>query len=244
MFLLIVISSAHPARAQNQWATMKPATCMPASCFCEAVHHGTIVQPANTWSSLAFVLAGLMILTLSDRTNKAFRPVHRTIFGVALIIIGLGSAFYHASLTFVGQIFDVPGMYLCAVFILLYGLAKRGQISDRAFVWSYILMNIVCLGVQFVFPGMRRYLFAGLLLGVIAIECRKSAIHAQSRKFFYLAIGIIGTAFIIWILDITHIACDPSSYVQGHAIWHILGAVAALALFWYYTEPPLAPAQT
>jgi hypothetical protein len=38
-----------------------------------------------------------------------------------VILIGLGSWFYHASLAFVGQGFDVAGMYLLGTFMVLYG---------------------------------------------------------------------------------------------------------------------------
>ena len=43
-------------------------------------------------------------------------------------------------------------------------------------------------------------------------------------------------AFLIWVVDRQRIACAPQSFVQGHAIWHILGALAAAALFKSYEK--------
>ena len=34
---------------------------MPSACFCEAIRSDGIKQPANTWSSLAFVVVAAMV---------------------------------------------------------------------------------------------------------------------------------------------------------------------------------------
>ncbi len=57
---------------------------MPDSCFCEAIRAGAIAQPANFWSSFAFVLAGLLLW-------------ERRLFAATLMLVGVGSAYYHAS---------------------------------------------------------------------------------------------------------------------------------------------------
>ena len=46
----------------------------------------------------------------------------------------------------------------------------------------------------------------------------------------------MAVAFVIWILDFTRTVCAPASWLQGHAVWHILGAAAAWYLFRYYSE--------
>ncbi len=42
-------------------------------------------------------------------------------------------------------------------------------------------------------------------------------------------------AFTIWNLS-QRGWCDPDSLVQGHAVWHLLGAVAAYLLFRLYAS--------
>jgi hypothetical protein len=224
-----VVVTSHSLFAAAPWTGWKPATCLPNGCFCEAIRPGSIAQPANTWSSFSFVLLGGAILAFSGGKQRAdFRRTHAVVFGVALILIGLGSAFYHASLTFVGQLCDVQGMYLLAIFIALYAISHRGLLSDRLFVLLYILVNGAFLLVQIDLPGVRRYLFAVVVLTVIAVE--------SGGRFFYAAIAIMAVAFGIWILDITRTVCSPMSLFQGHAIWHVLGAIAALALYMHYTR--------
>lgn len=228
------------ATGQTAWAAWLPATCLPHGCFCEAIRSGWVAQPANTWSSIAFVLAGATILWLSFRASQpgGFGKTHRRVFGIALIVVGLGSAFYHASLTFIGQIFDVQGMYLLGTFVLLYGLSRSGHIDDRVFVWLYILINCVLLFAQAAAPGARRYLFAGLLLGVIGVETRSATATGapQTLKLFYAAIASMAAALAVWVLDITRKVCVPASLMQGHAIWHILGALSAVLLYLHYAR--------
>jgi hypothetical protein len=43
-------------------------------------------------------------------------------------------------------------------------------------------------------------------------------------------------AFVIWALDRERLICYPDSLLQGHALWHTLGAVAATCLFRSYEE--------
>src|SRR6266481_825369 len=101
-----------------------PATCRPDHCFCEAIHNGAVAQPANSWSNLGFVVVGLLIAHARMRDDASPIAPYRRIYGYALVLIGLGSAFYHASLTFVGQLMDVSGMYILITFALLYSLKR------------------------------------------------------------------------------------------------------------------------
>ena len=50
----------------------------------------------------------------------AREPAYRRLYGYALVAVGLGSYFYHASLTFAGQVCDMSGMYFLITFALLY----------------------------------------------------------------------------------------------------------------------------
>ena len=46
----------------------------------------------------------------------------------------------------------------------------------------------------------------------------------------------------IWILDITDKLCSPTSIFQGHALWHILGALSIFLGYLYYrSETFLTP---
>ncbi len=231
---------------------------MPDACFCEAIGVGFIRQPIDTWSNLAFVLVGLLILEdvwrpSTTRSNLlAQRRTYGVVYAVAIILIGLGSWFYHASLTFVGQWFDVMGMYLLGTFMVLYNVARLRPVSSRAFAIGYVLFNIT-LGLSLiVVPELRRYLFGILLVVTIALEIvswqRRNRVSSTQResltarrnpvsadlRYFIAALLIYVIAQIIWTLDLNHIVCDPYSVLQGHAVWHGLTALSAGLLYLYY----------
>jgi hypothetical protein len=245
----LILLSGLPA----PWVAWRPATCMPDACFCEAIGDGFIRQPIDTWSNLAFVLLGLLILEdvwrpSSARSNLlAQRRVYGIVYAVAVMLIGLGSWFYHASLTFVGQWFDVMGMYLLGTFMVLYNVARLRPLSGRAFAVSYVLFNLA-LGLSLiVVPELRRYLFGILLVVTMALEYsnRVSSIRRESLtgrrnpvspdlRYFGAALLVYVLAQIIWTLDLNHIVCDPADLLQGHAVWHVLTALSAGLLYLYY----------
>ena len=108
------------------WNGWKPATCLKTGCFCESAHtQSPIRQTANTISSLAFVCSGMLLIT-GRRDLSRLPYIYSVIIGFSSLIIGVGSAFYHASLTFIGQFLDVFGMFLLAAFTLVYAGSGSG----------------------------------------------------------------------------------------------------------------------
>lgn len=219
----------------------RAASCMPDHCFCERIRDGVMRQPANTWSSLAFVAAGCWILGSdgADRSRSpSLRPVHRVLLGIAVVLIGVGSAFYHATLSFAGQFVDVFGMYLLAVFIVVYGWSRLRPLNDGSVVALYAGINAVLAALLLWLPALRRYAFGVLILTGLALELRVRRRRAAGMEGRYLAAAVVVLAagFVAWTLDITRVVCAPESIFQGHAVWHLAGAAASLLLFRYYTR--------
>ena len=46
---------------------------------------------------------------------------------------------------------------------------------------------------------------------------------------------LIGIAYGIWNLEVNKTFCTPSSFVQGHAIWHVMAAVSVF-LSWQFLD--------
>ncbi|CAG0928341.1 hypothetical protein TFLX_00860 [Thermoflexales bacterium] len=270
LFLLITLALIPLRWLPAPWDSWRAATCLPDACFCEAIGAGFIRQPIATWSNLAFVLVGLLILedvlwSSSTRLNLlAQRRTYGVVYACAAILIGLGSWFYHTSLTFVGQWFDVMGMYLLGTFMVLYNVTRLRPLSNRAFVVSYVWFNLA-LGLGLIsVPELRRYLFGGLLLIAIALEVilrrhRRNGVSPSggewltessppisgSPRYFIAALVIYLLAQIIWTLDLNRIICDPDSLLQGHAVWHGLTALAVGLVYWHYrSEAAVSTATT
>jgi hypothetical protein len=243
----LIISMAMPViiSSFSIWSNWQPATCMPNNCFCEEVNTVSVLkQPLNTWSSFAFVIVGsyLLWLTITQDKKSRFPKLYQFHFCGVAIIVGIGSAFYHASLVFIGQFTDVFGMYLLATFILIYACQRLFSLSETIAVLLYLLANVFLSYLQLEVPSSRRFLFASvliiaLLLELIYLNRKKPVINV---RWFFLGLGLFATAFAIWILDITKIVCSAQSYIQGHAIWHILGGIAIGFLYFYYKSENIA----
>lgn len=242
-FLVILGGAVALGLIEFSWTGWRPANCMPDNCFCEAIRPGTVAQPVNTWSSFGFVLVGLLVIRQSredirrHKSNLMKRQrAYPALFGMALIITGLGSAFYHASLTLVGQFLDLMGMYFIASFIMLYNISRLKALSGKNFVIAYILVNALLAFLLIQYPALRRYIFGIMILATLLPEYRLR----QAGKLFInnflinAAWGTLILAFIIWALDLTKILCNPTSWLQGHALWHLLGAIAGGFLYLYY----------
>lgn len=221
------------------WSRFAPATCAETRCFCEMPRTGAfLLQPANSFSSFGFVFAGLLMILLARSRDwiSAFPPLAASILGVAAIITGVGSVLLHATLTLWGQFFDVLGMYLVSGFFLIYAIAKWRGIADRRAMFYYALLCVVLVAILYALPDVRRWLFAVILLAAIVLELVFARpLRPQVRVGYYIA-GLIANvvAFTIWNLDQRGQLCSPDSLMQGHAVWHLLGAVALWFAFLYY----------
>ena len=234
-----VITGALLMHFGPDWSRFAPATCTETRCFCEMPRTGGfLLQPANSLSSFGFVFAGfLMILLARSRGwGSAFPPLAASILGVAAIVTGVGSVLLHATLTLWGQFFDVLGMYLVSGFFLIYAIAKWLDIADRRAMVYYAVLCAVLVAILYALPEVRRWLFAVILLAAIVVELGFARpLRPQVRVSYYIA-GLIANivAFTIWNLDQSGQLCRPDSLLQGHAVWHLLGAVAMWFAFLYY----------
>jgi len=216
--------------------------------FCEAAREWVVRQPANTFSNVGFVAAGLLIAWhASVRKNIGTSlSAHRhlaTAMACLVVLLGPGSAAMHATQSAIGGSLDMLSMYLIASFAAAYATMRwlRGgsQLLAAAFVAGVAFCELVGLwGVKLpvlMFSGNAA--FALLLVGAISLEVlimRRREVRAQ-RMYAYASLASIVTAFAIWNASKAWL-CDPHSFIQGHAIWHILGAVSAYFLYRYYAS--------
>ncbi len=162
--------------------------------------------------------------------------MYALLYAFALLVVGVGSAFFHATLSLRAQFVDVMGMYFVATFALICTLDRLRKLTAAQFIGGYVAMNAVLAIVLHVAPAMRRLVFGLLVVTVLAIEgvIRRGAGPHPATKHLVCAAAILSVAFLIWILDYTRLLCQPESLMQGHAVWHILGAVSVWYLYLYY----------
>lgn len=227
------------------WEGWMPATCLERGCFCEATNTtNAIRQVANTLSSLGFVFSGIFMLAYKRTDAKRLSAFYSAIIGIAVIIIGLGSGFYHASLTFTGQFTDVLGMFLLAAFMLVYAWERIYKFQPRRTLGIYLAINVGLTWLQIVVPETRRFIFALVLIIALIFEAvyRRKAQPRITVRWIHLASGLMILAYIIWILDNLRVVCFENSILQGHALWHLLGAVSVWYLHKYYVSEEIITA--
>jgi hypothetical protein len=224
--------------------------------YCERIRTGMIKQPANTWSNLGFILCGLAILIWIGQSaahGKSANPMATQggwsiVYGMAVVWLGPGSMFLHACQKQWGGVFDNLSMNMYLSWFLLYDLSRVfGGPSFAVALVIWLLVNgalgaWIWLAPKFDKLGIIQFaVLIGLLLLVEILGIGLGVIHPSigkiHRQVGWLIAGalIFGAAFGIWIYagNSWSKACKPDSLLQGHAAWHLLGAVATVPLFVY-----------
>lgn len=239
-----VAVSAAIIATRPSWAGLAPATCLPDGCFCEAVRLDGLAQPVNSITSLAYVALGFWALLGGPAFRSAPPPIRTLVraAGGVLVLLGLGSFVYHGTLTLIGQVLDVQGMYLLGMLILLAALVRRGTLTSRAAPWIYVAACTALAVTQVAVPESRRVLFALVLLPGIVLEALPSttgvALRSPQTVPYRTGVLLLVVAYGVWLLDNAGIACSPTSVVQGHGLWHVLTAVAAVLVVSHYLRTP------
>ena len=211
--------------------------------FCEASRAGLVKQPANTFSNLGFVAAGLLIAWHLGRTSREGRVLGRgvgTAYAVIVVLLGPGSSAMHATQSACGGRLDLLSMYLVASFGAAWAIARLLR-RPRA-LWP--LLIVLVIGCELVatlsgdvpvvrFSGNLAFatLLVTALFGEVMLARRPGS--GLTLRWGVAALITMLVAFAIWIAD-QHGWCDPDSLLQGHAVWHLLNAVAAYFLYRHY----------
>jgi hypothetical protein len=224
--------------------------------FCERVHDGFVKQPANTWSNVAFIFSGIYIGWLSYKnrftannlmTQTSFIPI---LFACIVVFLGPGSIAMHGSNGPWGGFLDLLSMFMISSFVFCYGLRRLLGMSDLMFGILFVISVVASCWVFLnpinnttPFISLSEWIFGLQLVLSFPVELYLRH-HHQTKSIMHRGIASMLTmmvAFGIWNLSRTTESwfCDPESLIQGHAIWHILNALAAYFLFMYYVTEEL-----
>lgn len=201
--------------------------------FCEETLTGPIKHPADTWTNIGPLVAGVMILI------HALRPLER-LLGVASLWTGVASAYFHASNTVLGETLDLSGMFM---FILSIAALQQYRSTPKMSVAGLIFMVLAGAGVMTILSALPTA-WAGpiLMFAVIVVIVIGRGIH--DRKLGPWAWALVGTfviAWSFWWLDFLHFLCYPSNHIlTGHGIWHLLNGLVFWFAFLHFRTTKLA----
>jgi hypothetical protein len=209
--------------------------------FCEGNENSYIAQPVNTWTNLAYVFIGVVLVYIARKEKVPFLKV----FAILPIIIGIFSFMLHATNSFLGGSLDLASMFLFSSLLLTNNLYRLYLVKHAHFIQNYLFINFLFLVPHFLILYITRldigsHIFALQVAVIIVTEI----ILVTKRKYqteihdLLISLTLIGIAISIWLLDIYRVWCDARSYhiINGHGIWHILTALSFVPLYFYYHQ--------
>jgi hypothetical protein len=205
-----------------------------------------IREPLNTWSNLAYCLAGAFIFLRARATSSRW-------LGIACFALAAGSWLYHASLMPAWRLVDVMAMYwvLLALntqaFFVLSHTWDRTPSSLSALIDSSGFGAAVAIAAGYAAIHRNDILLAGIklcdstrftvatialavvLLAGTVLGMRRRLAQTPSGIHWLLTIttGCAGIAITGQLGDrVGAFLSRPDAWLQGHTLWHIFGATA------------------
>jgi energy-converting hydrogenase Eha subunit C len=185
---------------------------MGAAADCESIGVGLLRQPVNSITTIAFVAAGLWIVTV--------RPDRRWV-GVAVMATGIGSFLFHGPMPAGAEwAHDVS---LAWLLLVVAGTGTRWEKTTH-------IPGLLGLGALFaLLPAIADPL--AVVITVIALVVR---IRLDQSPHTRGALTLLGASAIVGRLGATDWPlCDPNSLLQTHGLWHV---AAAAAVVWWATS--------
>ncbi len=256
---IAVILAAAAAEGTGPWEGWDEGRALRRPGYAERVWPDRPIRTrANTFSNLAYVTVGLYAcgLALADRRRARLAgpdappvnivvatPALSVLFGLSCLWLGFSSGLFHASLTRAGQRLDVAAMYPPLLSLLAIAAARAlpprigrcfgavvptwgvlaavivvAEIALWRWKWSMSATTVlstliaamagVTVAEHLRWPGRFRsaWLGGGACLLAAGIACRQSDVAGS------FPVG-------------------PESWLQGHALWHLLTAAALATLY-------------
>lgn len=242
-----------PMQAGCPWSEISNAW-LPNIKWCEAQVCGVVVEPANTWSNLAYVILGLG-LWLWGRAQRASgassRGAMAMTFGVAEGVVGVFSFTFHMSYSGYLQILDFAAMFVFVGLTLSLNLVRLGWLTPerRGRVYALGVLGFTALTVGLRFTSFPIQLVTPVLIlatvvteGLVAVRASRARrerreVRTTRYRWFVTSVVLLVGAAACSMADASRAWCDPHDHVwQGHAVWHVLSAVSLACACAFYAQ--------
>jgi hypothetical protein len=251
---MIFVAAGWPG-AQNSCVTDRDGGKRANTCYCEPfvtqdIGKPGVRQPFNTWSNLYALLtgAGLALAVYLYRRgglpsgSNRMRSTHfyPLLYIPVVIFLGLGSMWFHASLTQWGGVFDNLSMYTFTNFLIFYTIVRLTNV-DLLFYIGYPVATagltfaavlgasslIVCL-----FSVATYFIFEGIIW-LWKPDVRND--WPTFWKFWVPGVASILISTVLWVLSQTDAPlCFKTHLFQFHGVWHMGAGASALFLYCFW----------
>lgn len=211
---------------------------------CEPLAGGFLREPVSTWSSLAFVVAGVVVVVLARRRRRALgSPVAGGVveppsaaYAALVAGIGLGSMVQHGpNPVWADLAHDLP---LLATLLLITADAVADLTGRARSWWWWVLPTAAIAPVIHVWPTAGDLTQGGVAVVTVVISLVRAWRRPPLRPTILWTLALLSTGGVVEILSSPGWPlCDPETqWWFGHAVWHVLIAaglaVLAGALGW------------
>ena len=233
------------------WTGMKVSQSAVTVEYCEFNHPERLFhQPINTYSNLIYFFYGLLVFQLALKDLKLVEvkgvnsircsPYLSILLAANFIYLSFGSAFFHSSLTWIGQRVDMNATYGLTLSLICIGLVQvlvKKELTKQIQVGLVVGMLLLIAGflplaLQISSSILLPSLF--LILLVLGIINYLQYPSQRSPLLGLLSFVLLAVAIQIRSMDVAKINCDPMSIWQGHALWHFLTATSSLCMYFYF----------
>ena len=219
--------------------------------YCEFNHPERFFhQPVNTYSNLIYFFYGMVVFQLGWKDWKAFTnreantvrkfPYLSLLLAANFIYLSIGSAFFHSSLTWMGQRMDMNATYGLTLSLIGIGLVQVSVKKELSSRMQFGIVGGLLLLIAFFLPLALQISSSILLPSLFLILLVLGIINyfqypAQRIPVLGgLSFILLAVAIQIRTLDVAKVNCDPMSIWQGHALWHLLTATSSLCMYFYF----------
>jgi dihydroceramidase len=184
-------------------------------CEPDYYYHTYIAEFWNTISNVILLFLSLYGIYWHYKLHKQIQKSY-----IICILIALGSAWYHATMSRIGQLADeLPMLILCTM------------ISNHFIKWPHL--NYITTLIATTYTIMDIYaifmVYFSIITGIVLLIPFYMQKRYLERVLFQKSIIMFVLGYTVWLIDIH--ACNPmiqSLYL--HAWWHVF---TGFALYWY-----------
>jgi len=192
----------------------------------------------NCLSSFSMCILGgiLFIQGLYNKVETRF-----LLSSLGLGLVGLGSAFFHSTLTHLGQMADeLPMVYSMIIWwFILFRMNEFKQTKSKMFAIDILVVFGIFYGLLWtyvhslqtfvlIFQGHMSLMVVGAIIKLIYLHQQPHHYVYRLKYLLIVYVSLLILAFVCWAMD--QQLCERMNSVNGfnpqlHAWWHALGAV-------------------
>uniref|UniRef100_U5EWL1 Alkaline ceramidase n=1 Tax=Corethrella appendiculata TaxID=1370023 RepID=U5EWL1_9DIPT len=203
-----------------------------------------IAEFVNTISNIFFLLGPPILIYLFKDYGKFIHPVIHVIW-VLLIVVGLSSAYFHATLSLIGQLLDEISILWVFMVTLTFFCPRRYfpsicNNSRKKFSTAMGTLSCLCTILSFWKPAINNVALFALVVPALYLMSQELK-RVKDKRVYRLgirSISILFLAILCWVND--RLFCATWSAINFpylHGFWHIfifIAAYCSCVLFAYF----------